>query len=1475
MVTPGVFSTESVLNVRIGEEIFFRQFNLFPSYILLLFGGFQYFLDLRKRDLGIRFKSYWTIWLKLLNIVLLITLGASSFVDVFGWYGTIVAFAALAFAAFIHVVEQPTLRVPFGSLLMFYALSLISTSTSFIFHKSKAFSSISPSTFGLWTIFSVIGLTAELFVPPPNRVWLPADEAATNLSGLRPAQYTYANIFSKITFSWLTPIMRFGYKHYLKEEDCWELPKVEQTDVQLRTFSKYWNRYGEKVGSQSGSLWLVLFRAHFPVVALCVFYKFIQDCLAFVQPQLIRRIIIFVNSYTSKHPFPASNGILLSLGMLVSSAVQSAIFHQYLQLTMIIGMRWRAQLIAAIYRKALRLSSETRQGRSTGDIVNYMAVDTQKLADLTMYLFISISGPFQIVLALVSLYKLLGYSALSGVVIMLLLIPMNAVIASYAKKLQAKQMKNKDARSRMMTEIINNIKSIKLYSWEKTFYDKLINLRNNKELRMLRKIFLVNCGSFFLWLAAPIFVSFVTFGTFILIYGKSRPLTTDIVFSALALFNLLQFPLAMLPNVISSILEASVAVRRIHEYLIAPELAEDAIERHAVQESPEGVIVEVKDATFYWNDPNSEGAAPILKDINFIARKGELSCIVGRVGMGKSSLLEAILGDMHRAAGTVKLYGNIAYAAQQPWILNATVRENILFGHDFEPEFYEKTIDACSLRRDFEMFADGDQTEVGEKGISLSGGQKARISLARAVYSRADLYILDDVLSAVDQHVSKHLIDNILGPKGLLRSRAVILATNSLPVLQVADSIHMLRDGQVVEHGSFTQLSADENSQLFQLLKEFGTAHSESTSLQESTTLEEDKESDAMEASVGTTERRNSTITIGKPVISQNGRIRRKVVDEEDTRVTGVKRELQNRGHIRKEVYFAYFKSASLVATVAYFICIVAGMGMNVASNVWLKHWSEVNTGADSNPSAPFYLFVYFGLGLAFCFLIAVANVILTVYGTLRASHHLHDSMLKAVLRAPMSFFETTPTGRILNRFSSDVYRIDEVIARVFMFFFRNATQVTFVLLVIIYSSPGFLLLVLPLGILYRLSQRYYTHTSRELKRLDSVTRSPLYAHFQESLGGLSTIRAYDRTGTFVHENDWRVDTNHRIFYLFFTSNRWLAVRLEFIGSCVVFSSAFLGVLSALRGHPNAGLVGLSLSYAIQITQNMSFIVRQMVDVETNIVSVERILEYSNIKSEAPAIIPDRRPPTDWPSKGAVDFNHYSVRYRENLPLVLQDINISVKPQEKIGIVGRTGAGKSTLTMALFRMIEPTKGNISIDGLNTSTIGLEDLRSHIAIIPQENQAFEGTLRDNLDPAGHHTDEDIYAALEDASLSSFVKGLPEGLYFHVTEGGSNLSLGQRQLLCLTRALLTPTKVLLLDEATAAVDVETDAIVQATIRSKFHDRTIMTIAHRINTVLDSDRILVLDHGQVVEFDNTQKLLNDKNSLFYSLVYGTQLA
>lgn len=1414
-----------------------------------------------------------------------------SYLNDIKFYSIFSSLIATLIATGVHYIENYKSYIP-NSFLLFYWL-IASVLNLFSISNLKLRDNYSGNFFTLICLISansILLLILETFANP--RI----DDKVIKKNN----PYDYANVFSKITFSWLSPLMSKGYSKFLDQNDLPPLPHFLETDKLSTELENNWKSQLEYTTRPSIVFAIAKsFGAPFLIAGI---FKMLQDIIAFIQPQLLKQLILFVNDFCKDPSIPLTKGFMIVFAMFTCSILQTAALHQYFCRVFDFGIKIRSSLTSMIYQKSIVLSQESKQKKSTGDIVNLMSVDTQRLQDLVQNLQIIWSGPFQVVMCLVSLHNLIGNAMWIGVAILVVTVPLNTVIFRFLRILQKQQMKNKDERTSIISEILNNIKSLKLYGWEDPYKAKLNFVRNEKELKNLKKMGTFQACGNFIFNCSPFLVSCSTFAVFVIFSNK--PLSTDIVFTSLSLFNLLGFPLAVVPFVIGNIIESQVAIKRLTDFLVSDELERDTAHELPPAQKNGDEAIKVENADFLWSrDPYKVA----LTNINYTAKKGSLNCIIGKVGSGKSSLLQAILGDLHKTSGLIFRHGNVAYVPQIPWIMNGTIKENILFGCRFDPVFYEQTIKACALTQDLKMFSEGDQTQVGEKGISLSGGQKARLSLARAVYARADLYLIDDALSAVDEHVGKHIVNNVLGPEGLLNSRCIVLATNNLNVLRFSSQITLMVDGKVTEENSYERImsKADKSSPLFNLLNEFGrkdstpTRSNNNSQVNLTKTIDLDNSSissendDSGDVSSGLDEEIRRVATGSEPIRRASIESFREAIerkeDEENTKKTGFE-ETHEKGKVKNSIYLTYAKACGYKNVMILLVCILIAMFLSVLANFWLKYWSEINTKLGYNPHAGLYLAIYFCLCLSSSIFTLIQTLVQWIFCSIEGSKYLHSIMVDSVLRAPMSFFETTPIGRILNRFSNDIYKIDENLARVFTMFFSNSIKVSFTILVIIFSTWQFVFFVIPLGLLYRFYQKYYLATSRELRRLDSVSRSPIFAHFQETLNGVATIRAYGQLDRFSFLNKYKMDKNMAAYHPSVSANRWLAVRLEFLGSIIILGASGLLIATLRTGRVTPGLVGLSVSYALQVTQSLNWIVRMTVDIESNIVSVERVVEYSELKSEAPEIIENHRPPEHWPFRGEIEFKNYSTRYRPELDLVLKNITLSINEKEKIGIVGRTGAGKSSLTLALFRIIEAAGGHIEIDNIKTSEIGLSDLRHKLSIIPQDSQVFEGTIRDNLDPTNIFTDEEIWKALELSHLKTHVlkmfselesnnkanednDGKPkeivtDALQVKLSEGGSDLSVGQRQLICLARALLIESHVLVLDEATAAVDVETDSIIQTTIRSEFKDRTILTIAHRLNTIIDSDRILVLEKGEIAEFDTPANLLKKKDSLFYSL-------
>ncbi|KAH0839445.1 P-loop containing nucleoside triphosphate hydrolase protein [Lanmaoa asiatica] len=1294
-----------------------------------------------------------------------------------------------------------------------------------------------------------------------------------------------ANIFSIWTFAWLTPLLRKGSQVIITEDD---LPALAPYD-ESANLGNGLQRAIEKQPLPDPRLALDYgppFSSPMAVpMSALVFSSSSRTAWPSVQPVLLRALLSYISEYQDNKGagILASStpllGYAIAIIMFVASMAQTVILHQYFQICFQTGMRVRAGLVTAIYKKALVLSSDERS-RATGDIVNLMSIT----------------------LAFVSLYNLLGWSAFVGVAIMIFSIPLNTSIARILKNMHERQMKNRDKRTRLMSELLANIKSIKLYAWEYAFIRRVLHVRNDLELRLLRKIGIATAMNTTLWGGIPLIVAFSSLATASVF--SARPLTADIIFPAISLFMLLQFPLAMVGSILylikvpsftsfpvqfsqvtSNIIEALVSVKRLSAFLHAEELQEDAVKR--IEKSSLSIgdeVLSIRDGEFQWT---KNGIQPTLEGINLTIRKGELVGILGRVGAGKSSLLSAIIGDMRKTEGEIVLSGTVAYAAQNPWyvILSATVRENILFSHAYDELFYNLVIEACALKPDLAVLPQGDMTEVGEKG---DGGQRARVALARAVYARADLVLLDDVLAAVDSHVARHVFDNVIGPQGLLATKARVLVTNSIAYLKHFDQLAYLRRGIILECGSYRQLLSNPDSAIRKLVQNHATngsssgvasgaqtpAHTSGSGISTPTMSDSNLQTTLVDEIDSVAEKVVRRASFSKAAIAPLPSVR-------EATSSGMSKEHSEQGRVKKEVYLQYLGAASKAGFYFFILVTVLAQLVSIVSTLMLRLWSEQNreSGENAGLRDP-YLLGYGFFNLMQILLAGAAGLLIFVLCSLRSSKYLHDSMLDSVMKAPLSFFEMTPTGRILNLFSRDIYVVDLVLGRVIQNLVRTSATTASILLVIGFSFPPFILTIIPLSWFYYRVTVYYLSTSRELKRLDAVSKSPIFAWFSESLSGLSTIRAYNQQTIFTAQNARRIDRNQMCYFPSTAVNRWLAVRLEFVGAAIILFTAIFAVAAVATSNVDAGLVGMVLSYALNTTGALNWLVRSASEVEQNVVSVERITHYANdLASEAPRELPDSKPPADWPGAGEVEFREYSMRYRPELDLVLKEISLTIKPAEKIGIVGRTGAGKSSvsvivvgpwplliavrqLLLALFRILEAASGKIFIDGVDISTIGLHDLRSVISIVPQNPDLFEGTLRENIDPVGEYQDVDIWVALEHAHLKSYVESLPEALDAPVQEGGSSLSAGQRQLLCFARALLRKV-------TTSAVDLDTDRAIQEIIRGPLFDKvTILTIAHRLNTIIESTRVLVLDQGCVAEFDAPAVLLADKSSRFYSM-------
>ncbi|XP_071154276.1 multidrug resistance-associated protein 1-like [Mytilus edulis] len=1310
-----------------------------------------------------------------------------------------------------------------------------------------------------------------------------------------------ASILNLLYFWWMNSIIVKAYKKPLVEKDLWPLMSRDQSQNVVKTFDSNWRYELSKAQSRNarertqhvydiqqstsetektpllqtkllptkinvqkstrhkGSLFKALFNSFGWTYLLSLWFKFISDILQFVGPILISFLIAYADDRDNK---PSWKGYLPAVGLFVSGMIQSVFYHQNYKLGMAVGMRVRCSLISAIYKKSLTMNSDAKKETTLGQIVSLMSVDCQHLQDMFTYLSTVMSVPVQVAIGMYLLWGTLGISCLAGLGVLLLLIPLNSLVAARQLTLTADVLALKGERIKLMNQILNGMKVLKMYAWEPSFTYQVSVIRR-RELDNLMKVAYLQGVATFGWLLAPFVVALATFATYVNI-SDDKYLSASKAFVSLALFNILRLPVILLAQSISAIIQGKVSLKRVGSFLSSEDL-DPSSTQHVFDTD---YAIKIQRGTFTWDKENPQST---LRDINLTIPDGQLVAVVGHVGAGKSSLFSATLGEMLKIDGSVALKGSVAYVPQEAWIQNATLMDNILFGKTFMQKKYKRVLEACAMTSDLDLLPGRDLTEIGEKGINLSGGQKQRVSLARAVYSNSDVYLMDDPLSAVDAHVGKHIFEKVIGNKGLLKNKTRLLVTHGIHWLPMVDHIIVMTNGRITEVGTYEDL-INHDGPFAHFLKQYF--------IEENDEAIDDPEIQQIRNMI--LEQVESVtsdgLTSDEPALSlirkQNKEIKKKEYIAEtpalllQTRLTHD--EQAETGGVKWPVYKAYTKALGLGASIIVMFVFSMYHAASVYANFWLTFWTndqyltnQNNTGMEKFiDQTNYYLLGYGVLGIIQAAFVLIYATLVSVK-MVQAAGKIHQHMLDKIMRAPMGFFDTTPLGRIINRFSSDVEMMDTALPLTFRITLNSLYLAVTTVIVICINTPIILSTVVPLMICYGVIMRFYLPTSRQLKRLESIHRSPVFNHFSETIAGAIVIRAYKASERFMNEALKRLDKNMVYYYAFFNSARWLGIRLELLGNIFVIATALFSIYSDLDGS----FVGLSVVYAIQATYILNLLVINMSDLQSNIVCVERIKEYTEIDSEA-NWRSTKKPPDNWPEKGEIIFTDFRMRYRAGTELVLHGINLKIHHGEKIGIVGRTGAGKSSLALALFRLIEAASGDITIDGVDIKNIGLHDLREKVTILPQDPVLFSGSLRLNLDPFCCYGDDQLWTALEHAHLRESVNNLPGKLDFQCGEGGQNLSVGQRQLVCLARTLLKETRVLVLDEATAAVDLATDDLIQQTIFREFKDCTVLAIAHRLKTVLDYDRIVVMDKGRIVEVDNPNNLLANEKSIFYGL-------
>ncbi|OPJ70632.1 ATP-binding cassette sub-family C member 9 isoform A [Patagioenas fasciata monilis] len=1260
-----------------------------------------------------------------------------------------------------------------------------------------------------------------------------------------------------------------------------DLKAIGKLPIAMRALTNYvrlkeaYEEQKKKVADQPNrnpSIWLAMYSAFGRPILLSSTFRYLADLLGFAGPLCISGIVQGFqnttnntnttekvkdpsNSYLSSEEF-LRNVYVLAVLLFLALILQRTFLQASYYVTTETGINLRGALLAMIYNKILRLStSNLSMGEMTlGQINNLVAIETNQLM---WFLFLCPNlwaMPVQIIMGVILLYNLLGVSALVGAAVIVLLAPIQYFIATKLAEAQKSTLDYSTERLKKTNEILKGIKLLKLYAWEHIFCTSVEETRM-KELTSLKTFALHTSLSIFMNAAIPIAAVLATFVTYA--YTSVKPLQPAQAFASLSLFHILVTPLFLLSTVVRFAVKAIISVQKLNEFLLSDEIGDDswrggdssvayesckkhtglhtkAINRRQPlryqlesYEQPtrkqtrpveiDDTAIKVTNGYFSWGS----GLAT-LSNINIRIPTGQMTMIVGQVGCGKSSLLLAILGEMQTLEGKVHWSNvnetepsfeasrsrnrySVAYAAQKPWLLNATVEENIIFGSPFNKQRYKAVTDACSLQPDIDLLPFGDQTEIGERGINLSGGQRQRICVARALYQNTNIVFLDDPFSALDIHLSDHLMQ-----EGILKflqedKRTLVLVTHKLQYLPHADWIIAMKDGMVLREGTLKDIQ-NKDIELYE--------HWKTLMNRQDQELEKD-----MEADQTTLERKT---------------LRRAMYPRES------KSQLEDEDEV------------------------IVAIDYSLATWTSMDNKNEVKN-VDKSTDKTFHVAVFSilsGAGIVLCLITS-----LTVeWMGLTAAKNLHHNLLNKIILGPIRFFDTTPLGLILNRFSADTNIIDQHIPPTLESLSRSTLLCLSAIGMISYATPWFLVALVPLGVAFYFIQKYFRVASKDLQELDDSTQLPLLCHFSETAEGLTTIRAFRHEARFKQRMLELTDTNN-IAYLFLSAaNRWLEVRTDYLGACIVLTAA----VTSITEGPTSGFVGLGLLYALTITNYLNWVVRNLADLEVQMGAVKKVHSFLNMESENyDGYLDPSQVPKDWPQEGEIKIENLCVRYENNLKPVLKHVKAYIKPGQKVGICGRTGSGKSSLSLAFFRMVDIFDGRIVIDGIDISKLPLHTLRSRLSIILQDPILFSGSIRFNLDPECKCTDDRLWEALEIAQLKNMVKSLPGGLDAMVTEGGENFSVGQRQLFCLARAFVRKSSILIMDEATASIDMATENILQKVVMTAFADRTVVTIAHRVHTILTADLVIVMKRGNILEYDTPENLLSQEDGIFASFV------
>ncbi|XP_058788046.1 ABC transporter C family member 3-like isoform X5 [Vicia villosa] len=1144
--------------------------------------------------------------------------------------------------------------------------------------------------------------------------------------------YLNAGFFSILTFSWMTPLITLGSKKTLNHQD---LPLLSTNDTAYETFSNFTKKLELECGNvrtvTTIKLAKVLFLSTWEGILISGIFAFFYVCATYVGPYLIDNLVQYLNDENKVK----NEGYILATTFVAAKLVecisQKHSMFRYQQ----VGVRIQSMLVSMIYAKGLTLSCQSKESHSSGEIINLMTVDAQRIGEFCRYMHDPWMAVLQVSLALFILHRNVGVASVAAFAATVTVMLLNLPITSLQERFQAKLMEFKDKRMKATSEVLMNMRILKLQAWEMKFLSKIIQLRKLEEM-WLKKFLVVTAIVRFLFFSAPTFVAVVTFGACALL---GIPLETGKILSALATFRILQMPIYNIPDTISVIAQTKVSLDRVVAFLRLDDLQTDVVEK--VPRGSSNMAIEIVNGNFSW-DLSSVNAT--LKNINLRVFHSMRVAVCGTVGSGKSSLLSCIIGEIPKISGNLKVCGTKAYVAQSPWIQSGKIEENILFGKEMDREKYEKVLEACSLKKDLEILPFGDQTFIGEKGINLSGGQKQRVQIARALYQDADIYLLDDPFSAVDAHTGSHLFKECL--LGLLKTKTVIYITHQVEFLPDADLILVMKEGRITQSGKYNDILTS-GTDFMELVGAHRNALSSVKSLERRPTF---KTSSIAGEDTGTLSDYELEQEV-ENIDDRNGKLDETNIPKGQL----VQDEEREKGSVGLKVFWKYITTAYGGALVPFlFLSHIVTVVLQIASNYWMALATPVSATAEPGIGSFTLMVVYVSLAIGISFSTLVRAFLAAIVGYKTATM-LFNQMHFSFIRAPMSFFDSTPSGRILNRASADQSTVDMNISNLVWGLTYNLVQLVGNIAVMSQAAWQVLVVLIPVVVACIWYQRYYSASARELARLTGICQAPVIQHFSETISGSTTIRSFEQESRFNEMNMQLIDKYSQPKLYSASAMEWLSFRLDLLSS-TVFAFCLVFLVSFPSSIADPSIAGLAVTYGINLNAVQFKLIRFLCNLENKIISVERILQYTSIPSEAPLVIKDNQPDHSWPSLGEVHVQDLQVQYAPHLPLVLHGLTCTFTAGAKTGIVGRTGSGKTTLVQTLFRLVEPVAGQILIDNINISLIGVHDLRSRLSIIPQDPTMFEGTVRSNLDPLEEYTDDQIWEALDMCQLGDEVR-----------------------------------------------------------------------------------------------------------------------